>query len=362
MKVIYIICVLVIFSSCSENYTDEKIVGVKIYDYTDNYRTLFEKWNQIGINSVFASVKLLSDDEFKSYAQNFGIKTFAILPIFYSEEDLNADSSLFAITQNGNLAEKEWVKFICPSAEAYKNNKIKFITNFVEQHHPAGISLDFIRHFAYWEKVYPNSLYDSLSNTCFDTRCISRYLSDTKLELPQGVSSEEEVYKWIKENNFEDWVNWKCRLITDFVKRTVEAVKLIDPDIKVNLHAVPWRDEDYNGAIRKVVGQDFKALSQYVDYFSPMTYSHMTKHSPKWISSVINELYQNTGVPILPSIQVGRAYLSDRLTLTDFKECLGEAVKKPSSGVIFWNWEALDEEKQKYDLVGKMFGQHNKEN
>jgi hypothetical protein len=356
MIVIFFLSFIAAFSYIENNNNEEeKIIGVKIYEYEGDYNLLFGKWKEIGINTVFASVTLLSDSEFKTFTKKNNIDTYVILPIFYSPEDLGKDTSLFAITKHGEKAEKEWVKFVCPSAEQYKANKINFISEFVKQHRPTGISLDFIRHFVFWEKIYPDADFDSLPNTCFDKRCITKYLEYIGEELPPNVKTEQEIFKWIRKNNFNTWVEWKNKLITDMVRDIVSRVKEIDPNIKVNLHAVPWRQNDYGGAIRKIVGQDFKSLSQYVDYISPMTYSHMVKRKPEWINSVTKEISQISGSKVLPSIQVGTAYLSDSLTVSEFEECLNEALKEPSCGVVFWNWNALELEKGKYNLIKERF-------
>ena len=82
-----------------------------------------------------------------------------------------------------------------------------------------------------------------------------------------------------------------------------------------------------------------------------MTYSHMVKREPAWVNSVVKDIKEISGAKILPSIQVGIAYLSDSLTVSEFDQCLTEALKEPSSGVVFWNWDALEKEKEKYELV-----------
>ncbi len=153
------------FNIKSESSSKGKIIGVKIYEYKGDFNLLFNKWKELGINTVFAGTELLSDSEFISLAKKNNIDTYVILPIFFSPEDLAKDSSLYAITRFGKIANQEWVKFVCPSDGKYRAGKIKFISDFVSKYHPTGISLDFIRHFVYWEKVYPDADYDSLPNT-----------------------------------------------------------------------------------------------------------------------------------------------------------------------------------------------------
>jgi hypothetical protein len=82
-----------------------------------------------------------------------------------------------------------------------------------------------------------------------------------------------------------------------------------------------------------------------------MTYAHMVKRSPSWVNSVVKDMDKVAGCRILPSIQVKEAYLSDILSVSEFRETLKEALKPPSSGVIFWSWEALEKDFPKKDLI-----------
>jgi len=340
-----------LFSCKSVHQDREKIIGVKIYEYNGNFNDLFAKWEGIGINTVFAGTELLSDNNFKKLADRFNIGTFAILPIFYAQEELEKDSSLFAITQFGTIAEKEWVKFVCPSQKQFIINKIKYISMFVKEHNPTGISLDFIRHFSYWEKIYSNTNIDSLPNTCFNESCIIEFCYSNNILYPNNYKSANEKYKWIRNNYFEKWIEWKCNLISETVKSIVTEVKMINPHIKINLHAVPWRQDDFGGAIISVIGQDLKELAKYVDYISPMTYSHMLKRKPKWIHSVVEDAANVSDAKILPSIQVGNSYLNDNFSVDEFAKCIDEAMAEPSCGIIYWNWKMLISDKIKYNTV-----------
>ncbi len=357
MKIFLILTFLLNFGYLSKTnckVMQSKIIGVKIYSYNGNFKKLFNEWKRIDINTVFASVDLLSNNEFKKLAKLNNIKTFVILPIFYAPEELKKDSTLFAITKEGKKAKDEWVKFVCPSRNNFIENKIRFIENFVKENNPTGISLDFIRHFVFWEKVYPETDINQLPNTCFDDSCLTGFTKSLKISFPKNERTEMEKYKWIKKNYYSQWMGWKSDLITKVVKKIVKRVKKINPAIKVNLHAVPWRQKDFNGAIKKIVGQDFKELARYVDYISPMTYSHMVKRKPEWIHSVVEDIKKESGSKIIPSIQVDVAYLNDTLSVDEFEHCITESLKEPSSGVIFWNWKSLAADKNKLELLERI--------
>ena len=130
------------------------------------------------------------------------------------------------------------------------------------------------------------------------------------------------------------------------------AIHEMNPEIKSNLHAVPWRNHDFNNAIRRIAGQDITDLSGMVDYVSPMCYSHMVKRKPEWVSEVVNDFNQlSKRNNILPSIQVSRAYLATDISLDEFRQCLEQSLKPPSCGVVFWSWDALSSSPDKRRIV-----------
>ena len=101
--------------------SQERFIGVKIYEYQGDFNDLFKIWKEIGINTVFSSVELLSNNQFKQLAKQYQIKTFVILPIFYAPEETAKDSTVYAITNEGKFAEDDWVKFACPSHKELGN-------------------------------------------------------------------------------------------------------------------------------------------------------------------------------------------------------------------------------------------------
>jgi hypothetical protein len=136
------------------------------------------------------------------------------------------------------------------------------------------------------------------------------------------------------------------------VEEIVREIRKVDRTVKVNIHAVPWRRDDYAGAIRRVAAQDFTALSALADYLSPMCYSFMLERPPEWIHSVVQDLDASSTAAIIPSIQVKESYREDeRLGEEEFDLCLREALKPPSQGVVFWSWNALAQEPDKQSVI-----------
>jgi len=356
-----------ILMSCTSERINEKdkkdqIVGVKIYEFEKSFQELFDEWRALGINTAFVSVSLGTQKEFRELANSNDISIFLILPIFYNPEELQKRPDLFAITDSGKKANEDWVSFICPTREDYRRQRIEYIKDLMRQFNPDGLSLDFIRYFVFWEKVYQDRTLNSLVNTCFDASCLDKFQKDTKIRIPQGISDVREKAKWIIDHHVLEWTEWKCQIITSLVKEIRTEARSIKPEIMINIHAVPWRQDDFGGAIKIISGQDFAEITPYTDYLSPMCYSHMLKRKPSWINSVVKDIYSLTNHKIIPSIQVKEAYLTDTLSTSEFRDSLDEALKPPSKGVVFWSWEALEKDPEKKEVIKDLIKTKKKKN
>jgi len=328
----------------------QALIGAKIYEYSGPYDQLFEQWNHMGINAGFCSQELISDQDFMKEAREHKISTFVIFPVFFNPEAIAQTPHIAAINRNGEAAAEEWVEFVCPSREEYRKQAVERARRIVRDHQPDGISIDFIRHFVYWEKVYPNRDPASLPVSCFDSLCLNNFQAETGISIPGELSRTADRADWILNNQGDAWTTWRCQLITAMAEAIAKAAREEKPDILVNIHLVPWAREDFNGALQKVAGQDIKALSEFCDYLSPMTYAHMVKQTPSWVHHIVEDIYMQTGGTILPSIQVGKAYLETEFDLVEFRETVEAALQPPSSGVIVWSWEHLIAEPEKTDL------------
>jgi hypothetical protein len=327
------------------------MVGAKIYEYSGSFPALFAAWRETGINTAFVSPALQSNPEFRGLAKKNGIATFIIFPVFFDAEELAKRPDLFGVTDQGVQAEESWVKFVCPTRRDYLAGKIEYLRNLVRDTDPEGISLDFIRFFVFWEMVYPDRTPESLPNTCFDASCLESFAGKTNIRPPAELIGTPEIARWILANHLREWTEWKCGVIADTVKTLADAARKIKPGIKVNIHTVPWRSDDFGGAIRSVAGQDLARLAPLVDYISPMCYHHMVKQTPAWVHSVVEDADRAAKAVLIPSIQVKEAYIPGPESPAEFKAALIEALKPPSRGVIFWNWSSLAESPEKIGAV-----------
>jgi hypothetical protein len=335
------------------------LIGVKIYALPDNLDELFAEWKTLSIGAAFAGEDLAEDAEFRRRAAENRIEVFVIAPVFYNPEALARDPDLYAVTAEGALARDDWVQFVCPSRPGYRAQRTREIVELVRRLRPQGLSLDFIRHFLFWEKVHPSTLHGDIPNACFCRYCVAAFSAKARIQLPESLTETRAIARWILEHHAAEWTEWKIDLVNTMVEEIVRETRAADPSLEINLHAVPWTRTDFGGAILRNAGQDFAALSRFAGYLSPMCYAHMLQRPPRWIHSVVARLAEESAAPILPSIQVGEAYRPGvAFTAAEFEQQLREALKPPSRGVVFWSWEALAKEPEKRRVVRDVLAEH----
>lgn len=330
-------------------------IGVKIYERHGDVGRLFADFAELGFNTLFVSEALAGDEEFRDRARRNGMAVFVIQPVFQDPDELKQKPELFALTNAGTPARDDWVAFVCPTREEYRRRRAETIARTVSRLAPDGISLDFIRYFAYWESVHPERTYESIPRTCYCPTCLERFSRETGVSLPTAVRTPAQAAAWIEAGHLEAWTRWKCQVISSMVEDVTRRVRAARPGLQVNLHAVPWRREDFGGALRKVVGQDIPALSRMTDYVSPMCYSAMLRREPAWIASVVKDFAGQSSSPILPSIQVKEYYPGDRtLDAAEFEACLRAALEPPSAGVVFWSWDLIEKAPENRRVIKRL--------
>lgn len=343
LHLLSLILVFGILPACNPE-DHHKIVGIKIYDYQGDYAGLISKWKDIGINTCFVSTSLAADKEFRKILHENNIRVYIIFPVFQNPEILRNDTSMYAIKNDGTLAKDDWVRFVCPSRSSYRKDRTEELASLIRDLNPDGVSVDFIRQFVYWEMIYPDREPGSIPSACYCDSCISEFIAGNGLRLPDTLITTARKADFLLGNHIEGWDAFRCSLITSMVKELAEKARSIKPDIKINVHAVPWRENDFGGALIHVAGQDPGAIAPLVDYLSPMCYSQMLKRDAGWIASVVEDMDRSCKDKILPSIQVFPEYIDDTFTPDDFRDCIEQAIKPPSLGVVFFSWPLFEKD------------------
>jgi len=333
------------FSGC--DYASDKLVGVKMYTIPDDPLNVIHQWHQMGINTAFVSKALLMNDEFRNAAKDNDIQIFLIAPVFYNPEKLEQNSNWFAINQNGGIAKKDWVEFICPTQSAYHTILADSLSQIIKTYQPDGLSIDFIRHFLYWEMVHPNTDLSELPQTCFCSHCVNEFSVTESISLKSPIDSTSAVASEILSVYNVQWQAWRQKIITDAFVSLAHEVKKIKTDLKINLHAVPWLPDEENGQLLALTGQNVKAIAPHCTYISPMCYHFMVYQSVGWIADRVEGLNQLAPGKVLPSIQVGNAYRNEKISVGEYEQSIEQSLVGNSRGVVLWSWDLLEKEPEK---------------
>lgn len=349
------IFIIVSFSGCKE--ADEKIIGIKIYDYSGDYNKLVSVWKEMGVNTAFVSTTLAADKDFREALRRKGISVFIIFPVFFNPEMLKTDSTLYAITNTGSKASEDWVNFVCPSRKIYREGIREQLSEFINALDPDGISLDFIRQFVYWEKIYPDRDNSTIERSCYCDSCIAGFSLKHDVKIPESCSTTVAKAEWLDKNHQILWDAYRCELITSMVKELSEKARIQKSKILVNVHIVPWKSDDFNNGGMRIAGQNLDSIKTFTDYISPMCYSQMLDRDPEWISDIVMDMDLKTKGMVIPSIQVYPYYIDRQFTPADFRSCMEEALKHPSLGVIFFSWPLFEKDSSRMRVVSEVIEQ-----
>ncbi|RPJ53964.1 MAG: hypothetical protein EHM23_29915, partial [Acidobacteria bacterium] len=191
-----------------------QVIGAKIYEYKGDFAKLFDQWGETGLDTVWASEALVRTPGFMEAAKRRKLGVYVIAPVFFNPSALARQPELWAMTGYGERARDEWVEFVCPSRSDYRQSRVEWINAIVRDVDPDGISIDFIRHFIFWEKVPPDAKLDPLRSSCFCPHCLRSFQASEQVAIPRNLTTTRAQAQWIVTNRLFEWSNWKCRTIT----------------------------------------------------------------------------------------------------------------------------------------------------
>jgi len=293
--------------------------------------------------AIFGGYK---NDKLISSLHQEKIKVYASIGIFVGKDWWEKYPKSRPINSEGKPVEGEdGYGGLIPVIPFIRERKLEEIKELITRYPVDGVWLDFIRWPCHWEVHHPR-----IEQTSFDSLTLEQFQRDTKITIPEEFSDISQIANWILKHHRNIWTAWKCLQITNFVKEAREIIKIRGKDKIVGIFTVPWREKDYNNAIHKIIGQDYAALSKYVDIFSPMVYHLMCDRNVRWIREVTTYIYQNSKKEVLPIIQAGST--PSHLSKEEFKAALENALcAEGSSGVIVFTLKDILQEDRLKELI-----------
>jgi len=302
--------------------------------------------NGWGVTAVFGGY---DDPALVATLHDRGIRIFAEVALFVGKNLWKRYPHSRPILSTGvPMAPEGWYYGVNPVIPGIRHHTLKKFQGLIERFPVDGVWLDFIRWPCRWEKPDPQLL-----QTSFDPFTLESFQKDTGIHIPSKVTSIPDRAQWILEHHREEWTRWKCQQITEFVKQVREILKRAPRTILLGLFGVPWRSLDFDGAIRHIIAQDYRALSAHVDIFSPMVYHKLCGKDVPWIAEVTTWVWHETGKPVWPIVQAMDE--PKPLKTQELRQVVKTALSASGShGAIIFDHKALSPEKIK--VVQEVFG------
>ncbi len=299
------------------------------------------------VNAVFVGGG--ESGEFLDALRKKNIRIYREMGLFVGKTTYQEHPEWRPITASGEEQEPEgWYYGLCPNQEELRKQKLEQFERYIKNERLDGVWLDFIRFPIRWEKESPTEL-----NNCFCDDCIRLYrgaVSDD-FQVPEDMKRSE-LAKWVLENHLPSWIEFKTERICDWVHQARVLRDKIRPDATIGIFTVPWSPKEFDGAIHRVVGQDYAKLAADIDVFSPMVYHLLCHRDAGWPARFTEETKMRTNRPVWPIVQAMDE--PSKLTGEELKKVIISSTNASGTGVIIFTAGYLDKE-NKWDAAFRAF-------
>jgi hypothetical protein len=231
-----------------------------------------------------------------------GLRFFAGVACFSDHasnfQSLNQRPELWPVLENGERRpQMEWYIGMSPTDRRRREEALAQISSIARAFPVDGIFLDFARWPLHWEiELRPGR--ERPLDSSFDAATLSKFEAETGA-LPRYLDTAAAQAAWIRKNRLAEWVEFKCKVVRDFVREAREALKETKPDADIGIYVVP----DVNALTEPLTGQRTKDVAQLVDWIAPMLYHNILLQPPSWVAATLDPMIKVAGKKTLPVLQ-----------------------------------------------------------
>lgn len=313
----------------------------------------------LGVNAVFVHSGTINQ-KMARRVKDEGLKIFAEFATLNGKNYVEEHPEAWAINNKGERVEAaNWFMGVCPTEPGFREYRFTQLRNLLQEFELDGVWLDYVHWHAQFEDPAP-----ILPETCFCDNCLEKFTNDTRIQLPNGTTQEKA--QWILSNNDSSWRDWRCKVIFEWANEMKSILKEEKPDALLGLYHCPWKDDEYNGASRRILGLDYDLLVEVIDVFSPMVYHGRMERSPEWVGDNIKwfsdrlDVQKDKGPRIWSIVQ---AYNDPNVISSDeFETVLRGGLSGKASGVMMFTSYAVAEDKEKTEIMRKVYNSLREQN
>lgn len=326
------------------------IRSVMLFDTTVDAGTFARSCVDWGVDTPCLHPGLLENEQMARALDRHGLRSWLNLPVFCDPKYLESHPEAYAITNRGRRAAQDWLHFVCPCRDDYLERALEVWRTHVTRLSPAVVSLDFIRHFLFWERVALDGSAASIEDGCYCSVCLSRF------EKACGeLVDRREPATHIHRHLWQAWSEWKCRRILEVAERICVELRALAPGAALAVQTLPWREAELDGAIRNRAGQDVPALARYADIVAPMAFTQMLGQTASWKVQLLAHVRASTGKPVCFYVQAEALHRAGAITAAHLDAELALAQSANPAAIIVLQYEQLAAQPDKALVLRRHF-------
>ena len=311
---------------------------------------------EFGVNAVWMSSNAFNAERL-AWLRNQGVRVFAEFNTLHSADYLKQHPEAAPVGPDGQPAEAPfgW-QGVSPHHEGYRHSRMAAFRTFLETYAVDGIWLDYLHAHASWERADP-----VLPDTGFEPYALAEFQRATGIKLPEAPVAE--LSALLLGEHREAWSQWRCDVLTDWVREFRAIVDEIRPAALLGTFHCPWTDTERDGALRDKLHIDLRAQARYVDVFSPMPYHARFGHptdpawiarQTRWLGDYLGERGRAGQAPrIWPIVQLSD--WGEDVPLEQVEPVLDYGTQQPSTGVMVFAWGGLRKQLEKAEAMCRYY-------
>jgi hypothetical protein len=303
-----------------------------------------------GVDTPCLHPGFLEDERMARALDRRGLRSWLNIPVFCDPKYLEHHPDAYAVTNLGRRAAQDWLQFVCPSRDDYLDGAIEALRTHLARLSPAVVSLDFIRHFVFWERIALDAVSADIEDGCYCPLCLSRF------EAACGEAVDrKDAPAHIHRHLLQPWADWKCQRILAVAERFFGEIRARAPGAALAVQTLPWRPSDVDGAIRSRAGQDVPGLARQADLVAPMAFTQMLGQTAQWKEQLLAHVQASTGKPVCFYVQAEALYRAGSISVEQFDAELTQARESEPAAIVVFEYEQLAVRPEKADVLRKHF-------
>jgi len=255
-----------------------------------------------GVNALLTESESYSEAAI-AVAHAHGLRFYAGLACFSDHaadfRTLDRRPELWPILETGERRPRnEWYIGLNPTDRAQQQAILSTIADVAGEYPIDGVFLDFVRWPLHWEiELRPGQ--PRPLDSSFDAQTVRMFEAAAGIHLPPELRFAREVADRIRGTHLQQWVDFKCRVISGFVAEARDILKATRPHAELGVFAVP----DVDGTSEALTGQRMADLAPLADWIAPMLYHNILLRPPGWIGPEVSKVVRVAGRKTLPVLQ-----------------------------------------------------------